>query len=217
MSSDSDYVIQPLEQLRPRLSQLVQSLTKLEESIRSLPIPNEKTQIDGNRSQIISIQNQTAVIIQQLSSLAKTLNEWGPILDTIIVYPNEGFDVVNNVNLLLTLLRKKLSPEVEKWISDADLIARENDFMDTETLLEKDDEIINEIFEYVQESINNFVFTGYLTTDELDRGLHVNDVMKLDKTTPPLTSSEIIPTTGELTQNDILRFIHQGIDSGIIS
>lgn len=216
MSTDSDYVIQPLEQIRPRLSQLVHSLSKLEESIRTLPIPKEINQIDSNKSQIVSIQNQISVIIQQLSSLAKTLNEWGPVLDSIIVYPNSGFDVVNNVNLLLTLLRKKLSPEVEKWIKDADSIARENTFMDINSLLDRDDEIVNEIFEYAQESINNFVFTGYLTTDELDKGLQVSDVMKLNNNnnaTPHSADS----STGDLTQNDILRFIHQGVDSGIIS
>lgn len=214
MSSDADFVIQPLEQIRPRLSQLVQSLSKLEESIRTLPIPTEKSQIETNKSQIVSIQNQTSVIIQQLSSLARTLNEWGPILDTIIVYPNADFDVANNVNLLLTLLRKKLSPEVEQWLSDAETVARENDFMDANTLLEKDDEIVNEMLDYVREAVDNFVFTGYLTAEELDKGLKVSEVMN---TSSPPESSSPTPGTGELTQNDILRFIHQGVDAGIIS
>lgn len=213
MSKESnEYAMQPLEQLRPRLAQLVQSLSKLEESIRALPLPQVDGEIEHNRSLMTSIQNQTAVIVQQLSSLSKVLHEWGPVLENIIVYPNSEFDLVNNGALLLTLLRKKLTPEVVQWIEQADTLAKQNDALEPAELLQKEEDLTNEIIEYIHEAINNFTFHGYLTTDELDRGLKVSDVIQLKSTPPPEQHDQSSPPS-EMNHNDILRFIHQGISS----
>lgn len=116
-----DTPVEDLEQIRPRLTQLTHTLRKLETSLRQLrynPTPKGSTSfVSATAPEIVTIQNQFNVAIQQLASLSKTLQQRSNSLLHTVVYPNRDFDTMSP--FLFTLLRKKLTPEVEEWIKQA--------------------------------------------------------------------------------------------------
>ncbi|ODV87983.1 hypothetical protein CANARDRAFT_189607, partial [[Candida] arabinofermentans NRRL YB-2248] len=146
--------VQTLEQLRPRLTQLTHSLRKFEESMIQNPsLPNWS-----------NLQNQFNVILSQLTSFSKTLDDNQSVLRSTNVYPNTEFDTTQFEGLLTTMLRKKHLPEVEEWINkttDKEIGERE---------LNADNEISAECTTLAEELLQEFVFGGYLTKDEIDSG-----------------------------------------------
>jgi mediator of RNA polymerase II transcription subunit 8 len=243
-----DTPIEDLEQLRPRLTQLTHSLRKLEETLRLLQFTNAS-------SELTTIQNQFNVILQQLASLAKTLQSRRSKLDITTVFPNREFDTMSP--LLFTLLRKKLTPEVEDWIKSAELtsvpkslvqqqlpvtansLSTQNSYNTAaattnsvppesldllESLLLKDDELTESIIEHAQESLEDYMFGGYLTKQELEQGMKVSDVLKdiskedleSPSSTPPSTSiTNSTSTSMSIPESNLLRFIYQGLDSNL--
>ncbi|KAG0688146.1 mediator of RNA polymerase II transcription subunit 8 [Pichia californica] len=235
--------VEDLEQLRPRLTQLTHSLKKIEEALRNLHYSQSST------IELTAIQNQFSVILQQLSSLSKTLQNHKERLSVTNVFPNREFNTMSG--LLFNLLRKKLTPEVEEWLKTANEVALCTNFTKEmmtsstsppstsnssntintaaattnsnikpysntlETLLFKDDEFTDEIMEFSHESLEDYMFGGYLTKAELDQGLKITDVLK------NVTKEELEPTqspsstVNSLSENDLLRFIYQGLDSSV--
>lgn len=183
--------ISTLEQIRPRLTQLTYSLAKLENQLLSLSPSTPK-------SELTPIQNQLNVALQQLDSFARAIAANSEVLDTTTVFPNADFDT--NTNLLPNLLRKKLTPEVESWISSASLV----DFQNWDIPL-------HQLLEFTDSQLNTTIFTGYLTQEEIDRGetqpIFNNNNNNNDDGDP--NSS----TTDESNINLVTRFIYQGLDA----
>ncbi|VEU21233.1 DEKNAAC102177 [Brettanomyces naardenensis] len=182
----------PLEQVRPRLSQLTHSLRKLEDMLRaSRPLPNWTT-----------VQNQFNVILSQLTSFSRTLDANRDPLSSSDVYPNYDFDTTQHEGLLTTLLRKKHLPEVDEWINSADVV-------DMETI-RKDEEITRRCIEIVEQLLQNYVFGGYITKEEGEQGVRLEDIFGKRGNEPPVEPKG-------LSEGDILRFVYQGLDSNIES
>lgn len=235
--------VEDLEQLRPRLTQLTHSLRKIEESLKILNYTQYSV------LELTAIQNQFNIILQQLSSLSKTLQNYKEKLSVTTVFPNREFNTMSG--LLFNLLRKKLTPEVEEWLKNAINIATSsssnsnsnssisppstsntNGTINTaaatthsinhktqsntlETLLFKDDEFTDNLIEYAHESLEDYMFGGYLTKNELESGLKITDVLKNVKIEDlePTQNSNL--NSNSLSENEILRFIYQGLDSNV--
>lgn len=176
-----------LEQIRPRLTQLTYALTKLENQLLAVTPTNELT----------NIQNQLNVALQQLDSFAKAIQNNKEVLNSTTVFPNAEFDT--NSNILPNLLRKKLTPEVQSWISSTALI----DFQDW-------DETILELVEYAESELEECIFTGHLTKNEIERGQSFPLLDQLD-------SAQHIDDNQDAAENSninlITRFIYQGLDA----
>lgn len=183
-----------LEQIRPRLLQLTQSLTKLEHHLQN-------PKVDPT-----TLQNQYNVALQQLSSVTKTINQHQSILETTVVYPNREFNTLSP--LLFTLLRKKLTPEVEAWIADAQRQSDSppNTATSTEAIAEPSlhafDNFVSDLIDHANESIDHYLFGGYLTKEEVESGINVKDVL-------PESIEDVKP----MDESKILGFIYQGLDS----
>lgn len=229
--------MQSLEQLRPRLTQLTHSLRKLEESLRVL-------QYSTSSGDLTTIQNQFNVILQQLASLSKTLQSCGSTLEVTTVFPNREFDT--NSGLLSSLLRKKLTPEVQQWIHDAksssistlksipqtatssatqasfDTAAAttqsiQENLQALQSALFSNDNLTDTITEYARDSLEDYMFGGYLTKKELEQGLKVSDILKdlsKEELESPSSSSMASPgPSSHATESQFLRFVYQGLDS----
>lgn len=250
--------VEDLEQLRPRLTQLTHSLRKLEEALATIKYNTSITsqsrsnvgQITNGNFELIAIQNQFNVTLQQLASLSRTLQSHRGILEVTTVFPNREFNTMSG--LLYSLLRKKLTPEVEEWIKDAqneamtttsgislvtppntaatattvnttaattNSISSVNDIL--ETALFEGDEITDNMIEFAHAALENYMFGGYLTKQEIDMGVKVTDILKgvqREDLESPLVSpsppSELSATsTTALSENNLFGFIYQGLDS----
>lgn len=194
--------ISTLEQIRPRLTQLTYSLAKLENQLISLSPSTPK-------SELTPIYNQLNVALQQLDSFSRAIAANSEVLETTTVFPNADFDT--NTNLLPNLLRKKLTPEVEAWIAAANLV----DFQNW-------DPPLLELLQFADSQLNSTIFTGYLTSDEIQRGVtqpivnndannnnNENDSISNSKS----SSSSNTATSDEDNINLVTRFIYQGLDA----
>ena len=196
-----------LEQLRPRLANLNNTLKKLEISIINLNHSNTKD--------LISIQNQFNIALHQLSIISNFINESNSsILSITNVFPNNQFNP-NSLPYLLNLLRKKLTPEVEDWIniendSSPPITSNTNDATTNSISLENDQflsklESLNDlIINHATDSLDNYIFNGYLTIDEINNKTPINEVLNIkqsDLDSSPIPSNE----------SSLLKFIYQGL------
>lgn len=86
-----------------------------------------------------------------------------------------------------------------------------------ETLLFKDDEFTDNLIDYAHESLEDYMFGGYLTKNELESGLKITDVLKNIKMEDlePSQNSNSNSTSNSFSENEILGFIYQGFDSNV--
>ncbi|KAF6012043.1 hypothetical protein HII13_001846 [Brettanomyces bruxellensis] len=189
--------ILPLEQVRPRLNQLVHSLRKMEDLLRARqPLPNW-----------IRLQNQFNVILSQLNSFSRALDANKMALSSSDSFPNYEFDTTQHEGLLTTLLRKKHLPEVDEWISSVDSVSAD--------AVSKDEDMAKECTRIAEELLQKYVFGGYITKEEGEHGLTMKDVFGYEAE-PSINDS--IGQSDKLTQqteDDIYRFIYQGLDSKV--
>lgn len=196
-----------LEQLRPRLANLNNTLKKLEISIINLN--------HSNTNDLISIQNQFNIALHQLSIISNFINESNSsILSITNVFPNNQFNP-NSLPYLLNLLRKKLTPEVEDWISiendsSPPITSNTNDATTNSISLENDQflsklESLNDlIINHATDSLDNYIFNGYLTIDEINNKTPINEVLNIKQ-------SDLDSTPIPSNESSLLKFIYQGL------
>ncbi|KAL4864605.1 mediator complex, subunit Med8 [Aspergillus spectabilis] len=107
MTTPSPDQIKTLEQTRQRLIQLTHSLGSLITSLNnSDPLPSWP-----------SLQSQATIISSNLQSLSTHLSENHELLRSISAYPAPEFPTRTQGTTLEQLLRTKLDPRVEDWVS----------------------------------------------------------------------------------------------------
>ncbi|KAL3466031.1 mediator of RNA polymerase II transcription subunit 8 [Aspergillus heterothallicus] len=121
MTAPSPDQIKTLEQSRQRLVQLTHSLGSLITSLnQSDPLPSWP-----------SLQSQASIISSNLLTLSTHLSENHELLRSISAYPAPEFPTKTHGNTLEQLLRTKLDPRVEDWVSrgrkgDANALSNRN-------------------------------------------------------------------------------------------
>ncbi|KAL2870269.1 RNA polymerase II mediator complex subunit MED8 [Aspergillus lucknowensis] len=107
MTTPTPDQIKSLEQSRQRLVQLTHSLGSLITSLnQSDPLPSWP-----------SLQSQASIISSNLLTLSTHLSENHALLRGISAYPAPEFPTKTHANTLEQLLRTKLDPRVEDWVS----------------------------------------------------------------------------------------------------
>ncbi|KAL2797870.1 mediator of RNA polymerase II transcription subunit 8 [Aspergillus keveii] len=107
MTTPTPDQIKTLEQSRQRLVQLTHSLGSLITSLnQSDPLPSWP-----------SLQSQASIISSNLLTLSTHLSENHELLRSIPAYPAPEFPTKTHGNTLEQLLRTKLDPRVDDWVS----------------------------------------------------------------------------------------------------
>ncbi|KAJ5572062.1 hypothetical protein N7535_005722 [Penicillium sp. DV-2018c] len=107
MSNLNQDQIKVLEQSRQRLVQLTHSLASLIGSLnRGDPLPPWT-----------SLQSQASIISNNLTSVAEQLSDNRDLLSTLVAYPGPDYPGRTQASTLEQLLRTKLDPRVEDWVS----------------------------------------------------------------------------------------------------
>ncbi|KAL6452349.1 MED8 Mediator of RNA polymerase II transcription subunit 8 [Candida maltosa Xu316] len=148
-----------LESVRNRLNQIRQSLVKLADQINNHNRHPNKIKLPTYSH----FQNQFQVLITQLTSIASQLYHNEDLLKNTNVYPTPNFPTSAHENMLTTLLRKKVSPEVDEWMNDAKLTIDNKDLD-----LSKTDELVTWYLAKIQDLRDEFQFYGFHTVEELD-------------------------------------------------
>ncbi|KAL2836573.1 mediator complex, subunit Med8 [Aspergillus pseudoustus] len=124
MATPTPDQIKTLEQSRQRLVQLTHSLASLITSLnQSDPLPSWS-----------SLQSQASIISSNLLTLSTHLSENHELLRSISAYPAPEFPTKTHGNMLEQLLRTKLDPRVQDWVSrgrkgDANALAKPNNML----------------------------------------------------------------------------------------
>ncbi|PGH10308.1 hypothetical protein GX51_00065 [Blastomyces parvus] len=107
MASISPEQLKVLEQTRQRLVQLTQSLASLINNInQSDPLPSWS-----------SLQSQATIISNNLLNVSEQLTDHHDLLSSLVAYPTPQFPGRTEAAMLSQLLRTKLEPRVEDWVS----------------------------------------------------------------------------------------------------
>ncbi|EEH07092.1 conserved hypothetical protein [Histoplasma capsulatum G186AR] len=107
MASISPEQLKVLEQTRQRLVQLTQSLASLINNInQSDPLPSWS-----------SLQSQATIISNNLVNVSQQLTDHHDLLSSLVAYPTPQFPGRTEAAMLSQLLRTKLEPRVEDWVS----------------------------------------------------------------------------------------------------
>lgn len=163
-----------LESIRNRLNQIRQSLTKLADQINNHNRHPQKIKLPS----YLYFQNQFQVLITQLMSITNQLYNNEDLLRNTNVYPTPIFPTSAHENMLTTLLRKKVAPEVDEWINGAKLIMenesknksknKNKNKFDQQVDLLKMDQWVQLCLAKIQELRDEFQFYGFHTVEELD-------------------------------------------------
>ncbi|OJD25160.1 hypothetical protein ACJ73_03477 [Blastomyces percursus] len=107
MASISPEQLKVLEQTRQRLVHLTQSLASLINNInQSDPLPSWS-----------SLQSQATIISNNLLNVSEQLTDHHDLLSSLVAYPTPQFPGRTEAAMLSQLLRTKLEPRVEDWVS----------------------------------------------------------------------------------------------------
>ncbi|KAJ5142836.1 uncharacterized protein N7515_001623 [Penicillium bovifimosum] len=107
MSNLNQDQIKVLEQSRQRLVQLTHSLASLIGSLnQGDPLPPWT-----------SLQSQASIISNNLTSVSEQLSDNRDLLSTLVAYPGPDYPGRTQAPTLEQLLRTKLDPRVEDWVS----------------------------------------------------------------------------------------------------
>lgn len=107
MASLNQDQIKILEQSRQRLVQLTRSLASLIGSLnQSDPLPSWS-----------SLQSQAGIISNNLVSISEHLADNKDLLSALVAYPGPSYPGRTQAPTLEQLLRTKLDPRVEDWVS----------------------------------------------------------------------------------------------------
>ncbi|KAK3904751.1 mediator of RNA polymerase II transcription subunit 8 [Staphylotrichum tortipilum] len=101
--------LKQLELLRSRFSQLTRSIQSLRQSVlNSNPLPSRD-----------SLQASVAILQQNIRTLQELATENAGLFQRLAVHPSTNFPGRTQEHILLSLLRKKLEPDVESWVEEA--------------------------------------------------------------------------------------------------
>ncbi|RMJ24919.1 hypothetical protein PHISP_04228, partial [Aspergillus sp. HF37] len=107
MTAPSHDALKTLEQSRQRLIQLTHSLGSLIASLNTTdPLPSWP-----------SLQTQSNIISSNLQTLSSHLTENQDLFGSLVAYPAPTYPTQAHGNILEQLLRTKLDPKVEEWVS----------------------------------------------------------------------------------------------------
>lgn len=149
--------ITALEALRLRLTQLTHSLSAMQAQLSSPTLPSWP-----------ALHSQFTVIMKQLMSLSETIAHYTTVLKSTVAYPLPNFPTAHQAGLLTTLLRKKPLPDVEAWMTEGKVAS-------TGVKIKMDEDFCAWAMEQVQEEAENHQWGGFLTTSELEQGVHDNE------------------------------------------
>lgn len=244
-----DTPVEDLEQLRPRLTQLTHSLRKLEEALRILHYTQSNAELTAIQNQFNVILQQLASLSRTLQAHKSVLevtnvfpnrefNTMSGLLFNLLrkKLTPEVEEWMKNATQIATAHPPPSAQSIPPPTATSTLTqttintaaATTNSHLKTptdtdalETLLFKDDQLTEEYAEFAHTSLEDYMFGGYLTKNEIDSGLKVTDVLKNVKkedlespasSPSPATVSSVSPSFGE---KDLLRFIYQGLDSNV--
>ncbi|KAK4100674.1 hypothetical protein N658DRAFT_516490 [Parathielavia hyrcaniae] len=106
--------LKQLELLRNRFAQLTSSLTSLRTHVmNSNLLPTYE-----------SLQASAAILQQNIRSIEDLVTENTDLFQRAAIHPSTNFPGRTNEHILLSLLRKKLEPDVESWVEEAREAAR---------------------------------------------------------------------------------------------
>ncbi|KAL9115375.1 MAG: hypothetical protein Q9227_000696 [Pyrenula ochraceoflavens] len=88
--------------------------------------------------QLVSFQNQIAIILQGLQGVSKELTENEKILGNMVAYPTPQFPGRTQEYMLHMMLRTRLEPSVEDWIEHGKQIEEASSKPASETLRQND-------------------------------------------------------------------------------
>ncbi|KAF3399410.1 Mediator of RNA polymerase II transcription subunit 8 [Talaromyces pinophilus] len=115
MTAINESQIKILEQTRQRLLHLTHSLDSLTGSLHhSDPLPSWS-----------SLQSQASIISNNLINICSQLAEHQELLSSLVAYPAPSFPGNTQQGVLEQLLRTKLDPRVEDWVTRGRLAATE--------------------------------------------------------------------------------------------
>ncbi|OKL56478.1 Mediator of RNA polymerase II transcription subunit 8 [Talaromyces atroroseus] len=107
MATINENQVKVLEQTRQRLLQLTHSLGSLTGSLQhSDPLPSWS-----------SLQSQATIISNNLINICTQLSEHQELLSSLVAYPAPSFPGTTQQGVLEQLLRTKLDPRVEDWVT----------------------------------------------------------------------------------------------------
>lgn len=107
MTAPNQEQLKALEQTRQRLIQLTHSLGSLIGSLnQSDPLPSWS-----------SLQSQASIISNNLLNVSSILREYQPLFSSLVAYPAPSYPGKTQANTLEQLLRTKLDPRVNDWVS----------------------------------------------------------------------------------------------------
>ncbi|GMM29232.1 Med8 protein [Martiniozyma asiatica (nom. inval.)] len=193
---DNNSVLSPLEQLRPRLAQLTFALRKIEEQIRMTPPPLAHVTADNSKP-FNHLLTPLSLILSQLHSIEKLLQDYHYIFQSTSVYPNREFDVFKNVQLL-SMLGKKLPDTVTKWMGEAEELGRN-------TVINKSDNIV-QLLENDEKVVENYVEFAERIWEEFKELLNEDSGMEIDENN----------NADGYSEEDLLRLLYMGNESGIV-
>lgn len=111
-----------LEMTRQRLSQLVTAMDGLRaDLINGNPLPSWD-----------SLQEKASAVSYQFQQVASHLQKNDAFFSTAHSYPLPSFPDKNHHNIVGQLLRKKLEPDVERWVDEGERLGRRVDGVDGE-------------------------------------------------------------------------------------
>ncbi|KAK5663598.1 hypothetical protein OQA88_4029 [Cercophora sp. LCS_1] len=106
--------LKQLDLMRNRFLQLASSLISLQKNvITTQPLPSRE-----------SLQASALILLQNVKSIQEITNENAELFSRIAVHPSTNFPGRTQEHILLTLLRKKLEPDVETRVEEARETAR---------------------------------------------------------------------------------------------
>ncbi|KAM7224530.1 mediator of RNA polymerase II transcription subunit 8 [Rhypophila decipiens] len=101
--------LKQLEMMRNRFKQLSSSLDSLLRDVYNIqPLPSGE-----------SIQTSASILQQHIKSIQDISSENAHLLQRLVVHPSTNYPGRTQEGILLTLLRKKLEPEIEHWVEGA--------------------------------------------------------------------------------------------------
>ncbi|EED16260.1 RNA polymerase II mediator complex component Med8, putative [Talaromyces stipitatus ATCC 10500] len=107
MTAINESQVKVLEQTRQRLLHLTHSLDSLTGSLhQSDPLPSWS-----------SLQSQASIISNNLINICSQLAEHQELLSSLVAYPAPSFPTNTQQGVLEQLLRTKLDPRVEDWVT----------------------------------------------------------------------------------------------------
>ncbi|CZT12237.1 related to Mediator of RNA polymerase II transcription subunit 8 [Rhynchosporium agropyri] len=173
--------IKVLEQVRQRVFQLTNNIASLKSDVlRSNPLPpwymNSLVSLKGN-----SLQTSASILASNIETLTTLMSKNADLLNRTVVYPSTNYPGRSQEAILTQLLRKKLEPSVESYVSEARTSQSQFAETATPTSEKESTELLNFALDWLGGRIVKYVTedAGDYTIEERERGIdNVNTGLK---------------------------------------